>query len=138
MKIIEVHDDQEAGIDIAPLIDILFTLIIFFLVTTTFDEKEKEEKVQLPRHGGSSLASKDRPYFINVLQDGTYSVGGEIVDLDLLQVKLNTRFEEKPGQRVVLRGDAKAYHGQTTSALAAAKEAGFSSTNIDWDTKPTQ
>ncbi len=138
MKVIEVHDDQEAGIDIAPLIDILFTLIIFFLVTTTFDEKEKEEKVQLPRHGGSSLASKDRPYFINVLQDGTYSVGGEIVDLDLLQVKLNTRFEEKPDQRVVLRGDAKAYHGQTTSALAAAKDAGFSSANIAWDTKPTQ
>ena len=138
MKVIEVHDDQEAGIDIAPLIDILFTLIIFFLVTTTFEEKEKEEKIQLPRHGGSSLASKDRPYFINVLQDGTYSVGGEIVDLDLLQVKLNTRFEEKPEQRGGLRGDAKAYHGQTTSALAAAKEAGFSSANIAWDTKPTQ
>ncbi len=138
MKIIEVHDDQEAGIDIAPLIDILFTLIIFFLVTTTFDEKEKEEKVQLPRHGGSSLASKDRPYFINVLQDGTYSVGGEIVDLDLLEVKLDRRFKDKPDQRVVLRGDAKAYHGQTTSALAAAKEAGFSSANIAWDTKPTQ
>ena len=138
MKIIEVHDDQEAGIDIAPLIDILFTLIIFFLVTTTFDEKEKEEKVQLPRHGGSSLASKDRPYFINVLQDGTYSVGGEIVDLDLLEVKLDRRFKDKPDQRVVLRGDAKAYHGQTTSALAAAKEAGFSSANIAWDTRPLQ
>ena len=138
MKIIEVHDDQEAGIDIAPLIDILFTLIIFFLVTTTFDEKEKEEKVQLPRHGGSSLASKDRPYFINVLQDGTYSVGGEIVDLDLLEVKLDRRFKDKPDQRVVLRGDAKAYHGQTTSALAAAREAGFSSANIAWDTRPIQ
>jgi biopolymer transport protein ExbD len=138
MKVIEVHDDQEAGIDIAPLIDILFTLIIFFLVTTTFDEKEKEEKVQLPRHGGSSLASKDRPYFINVLQDGTYSVGGEIVDLDLLEVKLDRRFKDKPDQRVVLRGDAKAYHGQTTSALAAAKEAGFSSANIAWDTRPLQ
>ena len=136
MKIIEVHDDQEGGIDIAPLVDILFTLIIFFLVTTTFEEQEKEEKIQLPRHGGSSLASKDRPYFINVLKDGTYSVGGEIVDLDHLQVKLNLKFEKKPDQKVVLRGDAKAFHGQTTSALAAAREAGFSSANIAWDTRP--
>lgn len=136
MKIIEVQEDQETGIDVAPLIDILFTLIIFFLVTSTFEEQEKEEKIQLPRHGGSSLASKDRPYFINVLSDGTYSVGGEIVDLDHLQVKLNLKFEKKPNQKVVLRGDAKAFHGQTTSALAAAREAGFSSANIAWDTRP--
>ena len=136
MKIIEVQEDQEIGIDVAPLIDILFTLIIFFLVTSTFEEQEKEEEIQLPRHGGSSLASKDRPYFINVLSDGTYSVGGEIVDLDHLQVKLNLKFEKKPDQKVVLRGDAKAFHGQTTSALAAAREAGFSSANIAWDTRP--
>ena len=136
MKIIEIQEDQETGIDVAPLIDILFTLIIFFLVTSTFEEQEKEEKIQLPRHGGSSLASKDRPYFINVLSDGTYSVGGEIVDLDHLQVKLNLKFEKKPDQKVVLRGDAKAFHGQTTSALAAAREAGFSSANIAWDTRP--
>ena len=136
MKIIEVQEDQETGIDVAPLIDILFTLIIFFLVTSTFEEQEKEEKIQLPRHGGSSLANKDRPYFINVLSDGTYSVGGEIVDLDHLQVKLNLKFEKKPDQKVVLRGDAKAFHGQTTSALAAAREAGFSSANIAWDTRP--
>ncbi len=136
MKIIEVQEDQETGIDVAPLIDILFTLIIFFLVTSTFEDQEKEEKIQLPRHGGSSLASKDRPYFINVLSDGTYSVGGEIVDLDHLQVKLNLKFEKKPDQKVVLRGDAKAFHGQTTSALAAAREAGFSSANIAWDTRP--
>ena len=135
---IEVHDVQEGGVDVAPLVDILFTLIIFFLVTTTFEQQEKEEKIQLPRHGGSSLASKDRPYFINVLKDGTYSVSGEIVDLVDLRVKLNTRFEERPDQRVVLRGDAKAYHGQTTSALAAARAAGFSSAYIAWDPRPLQ
>ena len=132
MKIIEVHDDQEGGIDIAPLVDILFTLIIFFLVTTTIEEQEKEDKIQLPRHGGSSLTSKDHPYFINVLEDGTYSVGGEIVDLDHLQVKLNTRFEEKPEQRVLIRFDAKAFHSQATAALAAANQAGFPSANIDF------
>ena len=37
MKVIQAQDEQETGIDVAPLIDILFTLIIFFLVTTTFE-----------------------------------------------------------------------------------------------------
>ena len=138
MEIIEVQDDQEAGIDMAPLIDILFTLIIFFLVTSTIQELEKDEKVQLPQHGGASLVSKDRPLFINVLKDGSYSVGGEPVELEYLRVKLISKFKEKPNQKVVLRGDAKAFHGQTTSALAAARDAGFSSANIAWDIRPLE
>ena len=51
MKVIQAHDDQVTGIDVAPLIDILFTLIIFFLVTTTFQEEEKEEET-VDRGGG--------------------------------------------------------------------------------------
>ena len=136
MKLIapQEESESESRIDVAPLIDILFTLIIFFLVTSTFEKEEKEEKVQLPRHGGSSLASKERPYYINVLQDGTYRVQGETVDLDHLRVELMGRFKERPEQRVVIRGDAKAFHGQTTAALAATVQAGFPSANIAWDT----
>jgi len=134
MKLIAPQEEAESRIDVAPLIDILFTLIIFFLVTSTFEKEEKEEKVQLPRHGGSSLASKERHYYINVLQDGTYRVQGETVDLGHLREKLKDRFKEKPEQRIVIRGDAKAFHGQTTAALAAASQAGFPSANIAWDT----
>ena len=126
MKVIRAQEEEATGIDVAPLIDILFTLIIFFLVTTTFQEKEKEEEVRLPRQGGSSLVNKDRPFYINVLQDGTYSVGGEIVKLDDLELKLKLRFEEKPDQILVLRGDSKAFHGQTASALDVARRVGFS------------
>ena len=136
MKVIQAQDEEATGIDVAPLIDILFTLIIFFLVTTTFQEKEKEEEVRLPRQGGSSLVNKDRPFYINVLQDGTYSVGGEIVKLDDLELKLKLRFEEKPDQKLVLRGDSKAFHGQTASALDVARRAGFTKASIAYDTRP--
>lgn len=136
MKLIRTQDEEATGIDVAPLIDILFTLIIFFLVTTTFQEKEKEEEVRLPRQGGSSLVNKDRPFYINVLQDGTYSVGGEIIKLDDLELKLKLRFEEKPDQKLVLRGDSKAFHGQTASALDVARRVGFSKASIAYDTRP--
>ncbi len=136
MKVIQAQDEEATGIDVAPLIDILFTLIIFFLVTTTFQDKEKEEEVRLPRQGGSSLVNKDRPFYINVLQDGTYSVGGEIVQLDDLELKLKLRFEEKPDQKLVLRGDSKAFHGQTASALDVARRVGFTKASIAYDTRP--
>ena len=136
MKVIQAQDDQVTGIDVAPLIDILFTLIIFFLVTTTFQEEEKEEEIQLPRQGGSSLVNKNRPVYINVLQNGSYSVAGEVVDLDNLEYKLKLRYEEKPDQKLVLRGDSKAFHGQIASALDIARRVGFTKASIAYDTRP--
>lgn len=136
MKVIQVQDDQAMGIDVAPLIDILFTLIIFFLVTTTFQEEEKDEEIQLPRQGGSSLVNKNRPVYINVLQNGSYSVAGEVVDLNNLEYKLKLRYEEKPDQKLVLRGDSKAYHGQIASALDIARRVGFTKASIAYDTRP--
>ena len=135
MKLIAPQEESESRIDVAPLIDILFTLIIFFLVTSVFEKEEKEKEVQLPRHGGSSLVkNKERPFYINVMVEGTYRVQGVEVDLDHLRVMLMDRFKEKPEQPIVLRGDARALHGQTTAALAAASQAGFPSANIAWDT----
>jgi len=136
VKVIQAQDDQVTGIDVAPLIDILFTLIIFFLVTTTFQEEEKEEEIQLPRQGGSSLVNKNRPVYINVLQNGSYSVAGEVVDLNNLEYKLKLRYEEKPGQKLVLRGDSKAFHGQIASALDIARRVGFTKASIAYDTRP--
>ncbi len=136
MKLIQAQDDQVTGIDVAPLIDILFTLIIFFLVTTTFQEEEKEEEIQLPRQGGSSLVNKNRPVYINVLQNGSYSVAGEVVDLNNLEYKLKLRYEEKPDQKLVLRGDSKAFHGQIASALDIARRVGFTKASIAYDTRP--
>ncbi len=136
MKVIQAQDEEATGIDVAPLIDILFTLIIFFLVTTTFQEKEKDEEVRLPRQGGSSLVNKDRPFYINVLQDGTYRVGGEVVNLYDLKNKLKDRYDEKPDQKLVLRGDSKAFHGQTASALDVARRVGFTKASIAYDTRP--
>tara|TARA_B100000287_G_C20247277_1_gene628634 strand:+ start:99 stop:515 length:417 start_codon:yes stop_codon:yes gene_type:complete len=136
VKLIQAQDDQVTGIDVAPLIDILFTLIIFFLVTTTFQEEEKEEEIQLPRQGGSSLVNKNRPVYINVLQNGSYSVAGEVVDLNNLEYKLKLRYEEKPDQKLVLRGDSKAFHGQIASALDIARRVGFTKASIAYDTRP--
>jgi biopolymer transport protein ExbD len=134
MKLIAPQEESESRIDVAPLIDILFTLIIFFLVTSVFEKEEKEEEVRLPPLGGSSLVNNKRSFYINVMQNGTYRVLGDEVDLDELRVMLMARFKEKPEQPIVLRGDARALHGQTTAALAAASQAGFPSANIAWDT----
>ena len=138
MKMIEAPETEESGLDVAPMIDILFTLIIFFLATTTFQAQEREEQIQLPRHGGSSISSKDRPFVINVTSDGTYIVRTETVDLDHLRVLLKETFKDTPDRKVLIRGDADALHSQSTAALAACSAAGFAAAKIAWDTSLRQ
>ena len=138
MKMIEAPETEESGLDVAPMIDILFTLIIFFLATTTFQAQEREEQIQLPRHGGSSISSKDRPFVINVTRDGTYIVRTETVDLDYLRVLLKETFQETPDRNVLIRGDADALHSQSTAALAACSAAGFATAKVAWDTNLRQ
>jgi len=105
---------------------------------TARQAQEREEVIQLPRHGGSALSSKERPLFINVIKNGSYSVRGKTVSLAELRGLLRETFAANPDQRVVIRGDAEALHGQTTAALAACTEAGFAKANIAWDTRTLQ
>ena len=72
-----------------PLIDILFTLIIFFLATATFQEQERDKDIQLPKLAGQSLSSAPRPLIINVTKQGSY----------IVHTKTPTRYMEKAQPR---------------------------------------
>ena len=82
---------------------------------------------ELKRVAAESVVEEDRPFYINILHDGTYSLDGEIVKLDDLELKLKLRFEEKPDQKLILRGDSKVPHLSVASALAMAQNVGFTS-----------
>ena len=131
-------EESPSDINVMPLIDILFTLIIFFLATATFQEQEREKMIQLPKLAGPSLSSAPRPLIINVTKKGSYIVHTKPMDLAKLKVVLKNNREKKPDQRVIIRGDANALHGKSTAALAACAEAGYASASIAWDIKPTQ
>ena len=137
-------EESPSDVNVMPLIDILFTLIIFFLATATFQEQEREKRIQLPRLSGPSLSSAPRPLIINVInqenvtKEGPYIVHTKKMDLAKLKLVLKNNREKKPDQKVIIRGDAKALHGKSTAALAACAEAGYASASIAWDIKPTQ
>ena len=135
---IRSSDKNTFDINVMPLIDILFTLIIFFLATATFQEQERDKNVQLPQLAGTSLSSAPRPLIINVTKEGAYIVHTQTMDLARLKVILKNNLEKKPDQKVIIRGDANALHGKSTAALAACAEAGYASASIAWDTKSTQ
>ena len=96
-----------SNLSLTPLIDIVFLLLIFFLVATRFAEEEREMQVSLPAASEAMpLTAKPREIFVNVDQDGKYIVQRRVVGENELERILMDAAANNPGtQSVIIRAD---------------------------------
>jgi len=116
----------ETKFDIAmtPLIDMMFLLIIFFLVSTAFIDPERDQAVRLPEASKGSAAQKqDEDIVVNIRQGGVLVVNERILTIDQLEKQLAAAARKNPKQIVKIRGDALAYHKQVVRVLEACQKA---------------
>jgi len=117
---------SEPRLEIAmtPLIDMMFLLIIFFLVSTAFIDPEKDQAIKLPEvDEGVTLKKQPDDIVINVRQGGVIVVAGHIVTVDELRERLAKAAEKNPKQLVKIRGDGLAYHKQVVRVYEACAKA---------------
>jgi len=122
--------DSEAKMEVTPLIDILFTLIIFFLATSTFQEEENPEDINLPDSTNRPPSKQEKFLVINIDKDGRFRLGSSSVKLDVLKQALEREHKANPQTKVKIRGDHDALHGNVSKVLLACKNAGFTTANI--------
>jgi biopolymer transport protein ExbD len=120
-------------IDTSSLVDIMFILIIFFLVTTSFHEEETDMAVNLPETD-LTLSSAVQVLVINIRDDGSYYLSDKRMDLDSLNAELINVVSKNPDQKVLVRADRNALHGQVAQAIAACRRVGISEANIGYMT----
>ncbi len=114
-----------ANLSLTPLIDIVFLLLIFFLVATRFAEEERELDVLLPDASEAQpLTSKPRELFININEKGQYYVTGKILTIDELQPILEATWVNNPGRAsVVIRADRRCRWEYVVAAMNACNKA---------------
>ena len=97
------------SIELTPLIDMVFLLLIFFLVATKFAEEERELDVRLPDASAAQpLISQPKELFVNVDQHGRYYVTGRTLTLDQLYPVLKAAWVNNPGRAsVIIRADRR-------------------------------
>jgi biopolymer transport protein ExbD len=128
------RDFDEGVINTSSLVDIMFILIIFFLVTMTFNEAEHDISVNLPETD-SSLSSSTKAIIINVREDGSYYLGSKRTTLAGIQRELQVLLEKNPQQKILIRGDKRALHGNVAAAIATCKSCGVMDANIAYISK---
>jgi biopolymer transport protein ExbD len=113
------------NLTLTPLIDVVFLLLIFFLVATRFAEEERELDVMLPEASEAQpLTSKPREMFINIDEEGRYFVTGKILTLAELDRVLKTAWVNNPSrQSVVIRADKRCRWEFVVAAMNACNKA---------------
>lgn len=98
------------ALSLTPLIDVVFLLLIFFLVATRFAEEEREMDVVLPEASAARpMIVEPKQLFVNIDRDGRYFVSGAELDPMQLEQALFQAWTNNPTQQeVIIRGDKSA------------------------------
>ena len=123
---LKTHLDEQPVLNLTPMIDIVFLLMIFFMVGTQFTEMEKKIELRVPEVAdrGALTAAPDRRV-INVYQGGMITLDKESVTLDELTSQLTAARAQYDDLGVVVRGDARGEFQLVASVLNACKQAGI-------------
>lgn len=101
-------DDGEPGIPLAPMIDIVFLLLIFFITTSVFARLESEISITVPAAETATPAQRQMgELIVNLRQDGGIVVNQREVGANQLGVLLSRISQRFPDQSVIIRGDRR-------------------------------
>lgn len=114
-------------LEMTPLIDVVFLLMIFFLVASRLEEADRVIDVVLPEASAAKpLTSRSREFVINIDRTGAYHAGARPVELEELERLLRQAVADRPdGQRVILRADEEVPHKYVVGAMNACVLAGI-------------
>jgi biopolymer transport protein ExbD len=123
--------DDIPTLNLTSMIDVLFLLIIFFMVGTKFIESERQIELKLPQVKASqALSAAPEKKIINVYQDGEITLDRNVVTLPELTQKLEAVRSQYRALGVMVRGDGSAHFQRIADVLAACKQAGIADLSI--------
>jgi biopolymer transport protein ExbD len=128
---LKLHQDEMPALNLTSMIDVLFLLIIFFMVATKFDEMERNIEVAVPQvaQAGEDPPPK-LPLVVSVTAEGRFDLDGKHVTETELTQKLAAARTPLTEPTVVIHGDAKCPFQHVASALGACRQAGISELGI--------
>jgi biopolymer transport protein ExbD len=123
--------DEMPSINLTPMIDIVFQLIIFFMVGARFTELERKVDLSVPAvSSAAALSPAPEKRVINVYRDGQIDLDRQPMTLPQLTKELAAAHGQYAELGVVVRGDAEGPFQNVAEVLTACRQAGISEMGI--------
>ena len=116
---------EKARIEIIPMIDIIFFLLVFFMVSTLSMTINHGLPVNLPK-AASSQNDLRESFNVTIMQDGTLFLNKEPTSLEVLGQRVKDGLERDPELVVIINADDQALHGAIVSVMDEVRLAGVS------------
>jgi len=122
---------EEISIDLTPFIDVVFMLLLFFVVSTSLFKGATQLDVDLPQANAKPLAPHAQVEVV-INNEGSYFIEGAAIgsDTKLLKTALQAKMQENESSILVVAGDKQAPHQAVVSALEVAGELGVKRVQI--------
>ena len=131
---LKIQRDDQTSINLTPMIDIVFLLIIFFMVGTKFselNEMERDISLQVPTvTDAHALTAAPSKRVINVFSDGRIIIDKKTVTIDELQSELSIARQQYQKLGVVIRGEAESRYQNVAYVIATCRKADITDLNI--------
>ena len=124
--------ETPGSLELTPMIDMVFLLLIFFLVATTFHQEEREMQIVLPvAEAAGPISTMLHEVIVNVDEQGQIIVGGRRMDVEYLRTLIREAVEVNPEQKVTVRGDRRTAYDNVATVLDVCKGSGIQEPYLD-------
>jgi biopolymer transport protein ExbD len=121
-------EDEDAAIDMTPMLDIVFIMLIFFIVTTVF---VKEAGIEVNKPGASeSVMPKNANIFIAITEAGDVWIDKRQIDIDSVRANLERLMAEQPSDVLIIQADKNSDYGVVMDVMDQVKAAGVDRISI--------
>jgi biopolymer transport protein ExbD len=124
------RSEEEAEINITPMLDIVFIMLIFFIVTTSF-VKEKGLEVSRPSNAPPKEIKQDKgPIVVRIDSSSLISIKGRVLEKGAVQANLEREKAEKPDSTLIIAAHPEAETDALVAILDAAKAVGIAGVTV--------
>ncbi|WP_158768990.1 MULTISPECIES: biopolymer transporter ExbD [unclassified Paraglaciecola] len=121
-------DEEEAAIDMTPMLDVVFIMLIFFIVTASF---VKESGIDVNRPEAATAVKKDRANILVAISDkGEIWINKRRIDVRAVQANIERLHAENPQGTVVIQADKKSTTETLIKVMDASRAAGITDVSI--------
>ncbi|USD38835.1 MULTISPECIES: biopolymer transporter ExbD [Ferrimonas] len=135
MRLLRQTDTQEdAEVDLTPMLDVVFIMLIFFIVTTSF---VRESGIDVNRPQASQGASQaGAGLFVAINDHNQIFIDSRQVDVERVQANLERLKVDQPDSPLVIQADERAFNGMVVKVMDAAKAAGIDDIALATESAP--
>ena len=131
-----LSDNEESNIELTPMLDVVFIMLIFFIVTTSF---VKESGIEVSRPNAVSAEKQERAsIFIAIDSEGQIWLQKRKLEIDAVRANIEKLYAESPEGTVIIQADKKSEIGILVRVMDQVRLAGVKNISIAASNKPSE